>query len=78
MYASFGFTELQVLLVSIPRSVVSILIFVAVGIFTRRVKNMRMWVMAFGTVPAFVGILALSLLPNEPKYKWTKWGLSVR
>ncbi|KAJ7867258.1 major facilitator superfamily domain-containing protein [Mycena leptocephala] len=75
MYASFGFTELQVLLVSIPRSVVSILIFVAVGIFTRRVKNMRMWVMAFGTVPAFVGILALSLLPNEPKYKWTKWGL---
>ncbi|KAF8146103.1 hypothetical protein K438DRAFT_2095782 [Mycena galopus ATCC 62051] len=75
MYASFGFTELPVLLVSIPRSVVSILIFVAVGIFTHRVKNMRMWVMAFGTVPACVGILALSLLPNESKYKWIKWGL---
>ena len=75
MYASFGFTELQVLLVGIPRSVVSVLIFAAVGIFTRRVKNMRMWVMAFATVLPFVGILTLSLLPNEPEFKWIKWGM---
>ncbi|KAF7328846.1 MFS general substrate transporter-31 [Mycena venus] len=75
MYASFGFTELQVLLVGIPRSVVSVLLFVAVMIFSGRVKNIRMWVMAFATVPPFVGILALSLLPNEPDFKWIKWGM---
>ncbi|KAJ7472042.1 major facilitator superfamily domain-containing protein [Mycena latifolia] len=75
MYTSFGFTELQVLLVGIPRSVVSVLIFVAVGIFTRRVKNMRMWIMAFATVPPFVGLLTLALLPDEPAYKWIKWGM---
>ncbi|KAJ7119657.1 hypothetical protein C8R44DRAFT_878066 [Mycena epipterygia] len=31
--------------------------------------------MASATIPPFVGILGLSLLPNEPHYKWTKWGL---
>lgn len=34
-----------------------------------------MYVMAASTVPPFVGLLALSLLPNTPEYKWTKWGM---
>ncbi|KAJ7915653.1 MFS general substrate transporter [Mycena leptocephala] len=75
MYASFGFTQLQVLLVGIPRSVVSVLVFLVVGIFTRRVKNMRLWVIAASVVLPFVGILTLSLLPNEPHFKWIKWGM---
>lgn len=75
MYASFGFTQLQVLLVGIPRSVVSVLLFLVVGIFTRRVKNMRLWVIAASVVLPFVGILTLSLLPNEPHFKWIKWGM---
>lgn len=72
---SFGFTELQVLLVEIPRSVISVLIFVAVGFYTRNVPNRRMFVMAAACVPPFVGLLAMSMLPNTQQYKWTKWGM---
>ncbi|KAK4504848.1 hypothetical protein PRZ48_002811 [Zasmidium cellare] len=72
---NFGFTELQVLLVEIPRSVMSVLIFVAVGIYTRRVPNRRMWIMAAACIPPFVGLLAMSFLPNTEEYKWTKWGM---
>ncbi|KAJ6632476.1 major facilitator superfamily domain-containing protein [Mycena sp. CBHHK59/15] len=75
MYARSQRVIVQVLLVGIPRSVVSVLIFLAVGIFTRRVKNMRMWVMASAMIPPFIGLLTLSLLPNEPQFKWTKWGM---
>ena len=72
---SFGFTELQVLLVEIPRSVISVLIFIAVGFYTRNVPNRRMFVMAAACVPPFVGLLAMSMLPNTQQYKWTKWGM---
>ncbi len=30
--------------------------------------------MMFSVIPAFVGFLVMGLLPNEPQYKWTKWG----
>ncbi|RDW83238.1 MFS general substrate transporter-26 [Coleophoma crateriformis] len=75
MYKSFGFTELQVLLVGIPRSVISVLIFVAVGFYTRAVPQRRMYIMAFSALPPFVGLLAMALLPNTPELKWTKWGM---
>ncbi|KAK5113733.1 hypothetical protein LTR85_010750 [Meristemomyces frigidus] len=75
MYSSFGFTELQVLLVDIPRSTVSLIIFLAVGIYTRKVANRRMFIMAAATIPPFVGMLTMSLLPNTAEYKWTKWGM---
>lgn len=75
MYKSFGFTELQVLLIGIPRSVVSLIIFLIVGIYTRRVKQRRIYVMALATLPAFAGMLGMALLPNTPHYKWSKWFL---
>lgn len=75
MYSSFGFTTLEVLLVDIPRSVVSLIIFLCVAIYLRKVVNRRMYIMAAACVPPFVGLLALSLLPNTESYKWTKWGL---
>lgn len=75
MYTSFGFTELQTLLVDIPRSVTSLVIFLCVAIYTRKVPNRRMYVMAASCVPPFVGLLGMSLLPNQPRYRWTKWGL---
>ena len=31
--------------------------------------------MAASCVPPFIGLLALSLLPNTDAYKWTKWGM---
>lgn len=72
---NFGFTELQVLLVEIPRSVVSVIIFIIVGFYTRAVPDRRMYIMAAACIPPFVGLLALSMLPNSPEYKWTKWGM---
>ncbi|TVY54036.1 putative transporter [Lachnellula cervina] len=75
MYKSFGFTELQVQLIGIPRSVVSLIIFLVVGIYTRRVKQRRIYVMALATLPPFVGMLGMALLPNTPHYKWSKWFL---
>lgn len=55
--------------------VVSLVIFLIVGIYTRRVANRRMYIMAAATIPPFVGLLALSQLPNEDQYLWTKWGM---
>jgi hypothetical protein len=34
-----------------------------------------MYIMALATLPPFVGMLGMSLLPSTPEYKWTKWGL---
>ena len=31
--------------------------------------------MAFSTLPPLCGFLGMSLLPNTPEYKWTKWGM---
>lgn len=70
---SFGFTNLQVILLDIPRQVLSVLLFVAVGIATSRKKNLRLFVMASATITPFVGFLMIALLPNEPQYKWIKW-----
>ncbi|KAE8454107.1 hypothetical protein EG329_005030 [Mollisiaceae sp. DMI_Dod_QoI] len=75
IYQSFGFSELQVLLVGIPRYMLLLIIFIVVGFYTRRVKNRRMYIMALSTVPSFVGLLAIALLPNTAHYKWIKWSL---
>lgn len=53
----------------------SLVIFLAVGIYTRKVPNRRMYIMAFSTIPPFIGLLALAFLPNTPEYRWTKWGM---
>ncbi|KAJ6164221.1 MFS general substrate transporter [Penicillium chermesinum] len=34
-----------------------------------------MWVMIASTIIPFVSLLVMSLLPNTPEYKWTKWGM---
>lgn len=71
---TFGFTNLQVILLDIPRSVFSVILFIAVGLATSRWKNLRLFVMISATVPPFVGFLLMALLPNETQYKWVKWG----
>ncbi|CAN8095405.1 unnamed protein product [Discula destructiva] len=71
---TFGFTNLEVILLDIPRSVFSLLYFVLVGVVTSRWKNLRTYFMMFSTVAPFTGFLVMALLPNEPEYKWTKWG----
>ncbi|EIM89633.1 MFS general substrate transporter [Stereum hirsutum FP-91666 SS1] len=71
---SFGFTSLEVILYGIPRSVFSVLWFIFIGIITTRIPNLRLIFMAFCTLPSMAGFLGISLLPNEPAYKWSKWG----
>ncbi|RDW63551.1 hypothetical protein BP6252_11096 [Coleophoma cylindrospora] len=77
MYNSFGFTSMQVLLVGLPRSVISLFLFTFVAIYIRRVQNRRMYIMMFGCVTPFIGLLAMSLLPDTPELKWIKWGLYI-
>lgn len=71
---TFGFTNLEVILLDIPRSTFSVLYFVLVGVVTSKWNNLRTYFMMFSTVPPFVGFLLMAFLPNEPQYKWTKWG----
>ncbi|KXT06642.1 hypothetical protein AC578_8495 [Pseudocercospora eumusae] len=72
---NFGFTELQVLLVEIPRSVMSVIIFIIVGFYTRAVPERRMYIMAAACIPPFVGLLAMSMLDDSAENKWIKWGM---
>lgn len=53
----------------------SLILFLIVGFYTRKVPNRRMYVMALACLPPFIGLLSLSLLPSSPHLKWTKWGL---
>ncbi|KAI1097184.1 MFS general substrate transporter [Jackrogersella minutella] len=70
---TFGFTNLQVLILNIPKYAASVLYFVLVGGLATRKKNIRMWLMMFSNVPAIVGFLIMAILPNEPQHKWAKW-----
>ncbi|ODN97332.1 hypothetical protein L198_03895 [Cryptococcus wingfieldii CBS 7118] len=72
---SFGFTESEVILYSIPRSVVSVLWFAFIGIMTSKFKGIRMYFMMISTVFPFIGLLFLALLPADTSYRWIKWGM---
>ena len=56
-------------------AVVSLCLFLIVGIYTRRVPNRRLYIMAASTVTPFIGLIALSMIPNSPANMWTKWGM---
>lgn len=57
--------------------VISLILFTIVAIYIRKVQNRRMYIMMFGCVTPFIGLLAMSLLPDTPEYKWIKWGLYI-
>jgi ACS family allantoate permease-like MFS transporter len=65
---------LQAILIDIPRDVLSVLYFTAIGLITSSYTNLRLYFMAFSVVPPLAGFLGMSLLPNDPEHKWTKWG----
>ncbi|KAI1372567.1 MFS general substrate transporter [Hypoxylon crocopeplum] len=70
---SAGFTNLQVILLDIPRSVASVLWFVLIGLVTSRKKNLRLYFMMFSVLPPVAGFIMMATLPNEPQYKWARW-----
>ncbi|KAH8736459.1 major facilitator superfamily domain-containing protein [Ilyonectria robusta] len=75
VYVSFGFTPLETLVKGrIPQDVVSICWFLFVGIMTLKKPNLRFIFMVISTIPAFIGMLALALLPKDGML-WTRWGL---
>ncbi|KAI5254828.1 MFS general substrate transporter [Aureobasidium subglaciale] len=72
---SFGFTNLEVILLDIPRSAFSVLYFVAIGLITSKRSGLRLYFMIVSTIPPFVGFLGMAFIPNNPSMKWTKWGM---
>jgi ACS family allantoate permease-like MFS transporter len=72
---SFGFTNLQVILLDIPRSAFSVLYFIAVGLITSKRTGLRLYFMIASTIPPFIGFLGMAFIPNNPSMKWTKWGM---
>ncbi|OCF56321.1 hypothetical protein L486_06263 [Kwoniella mangroviensis CBS 10435] len=72
---SFGFTESEVILYSIPRSVVSVLWFAVIGYTTTKIKGTRMYFMMISCLFPFIGLLVIALLPSDDSYKWIKWGM---
>ncbi|EIM84644.1 MFS general substrate transporter [Stereum hirsutum FP-91666 SS1] len=76
VYVSFGFSNLDTLLEgTIPRNALSVIWFLSIGWLSLKRKNIRFWIMMASTVPLFVGLLGVGLLPAESKYLWSKWGL---
>ncbi|KAF3011469.1 hypothetical protein E8E14_005182 [Neopestalotiopsis sp. 37M] len=75
VYVSFGFSSLDTIVKGkIPQQLLSIAVFAAAGILTRKKANLRMYVAAFSVVPSFAGMLGLALLPKTG-HLWTRWGV---
>ncbi|KAI0376190.1 MFS general substrate transporter [Hypomontagnella monticulosa] len=68
-----GFTNLEVILLDIPRNITSVLWFILIGVITSRRKNLRMYFMIVSVIPPVAGFMMMATLPNEPQYKWIKW-----
>ncbi|KAL7412641.1 major facilitator superfamily domain-containing protein [Mrakia frigida] len=66
---SLGFDELEVILLTIPRSVVSI-----IWCESFCPSPVSPFAMMASCVTPFIGMLVMGLLPGTPANKWTKWG----
>ncbi|KAJ9156528.1 MFS general substrate transporter [Pleurostoma richardsiae] len=75
IYTSFGFNSWQTILYGLPRNGVGFLCFIGVSIYLRHFRNHRLWLMVLSCIISFIGLLALSLLPNDHAHEWIKWGL---
>ncbi|KAL7935687.1 major facilitator superfamily domain-containing protein [Trichoderma chlorosporum] len=75
VYVSFGFTNLETIVKgTVPLDLVSAAWFLIVGLSTLKWPHTRFFFMVVSTIPAFIGMLALGLLPKEGML-WTRWGL---
>ncbi|EON95904.1 putative major facilitator superfamily transporter protein [Phaeoacremonium minimum UCRPA7] len=75
IWKSFGFTPLETLLKgSTPYYALSICWFLIVGFITLKKPNFRFFMMMVALIPAFTGMMALSLLPSKSNM-WLRWGM---
>ena len=72
---AFGLDTSRLINLANADAVVSLCLFLIVGIYTRRVPNRRLYIMAASTVTPFIGLIALSMIPNSPANMWIKWGM---
>ncbi|PYH93384.1 MFS general substrate transporter [Aspergillus ellipticus CBS 707.79] len=77
MYETFGFSDWQSMLYGCPRNAIYVVVFLVVGLYTRKFQNQRMWVMIASCILPFVALLVMSLLPDTPEYEWVKWGMYI-
>ncbi|KAF3077069.1 hypothetical protein CFAM422_000866 [Trichoderma lentiforme] len=77
VFVSFGFTNLETIVKCIiPLDLVSIAWLLVVGVLTLKWPHTRFLLMIISTIPGFVGMLALGLLPTEGRRMlWIRWGL---
>ncbi|KAI3617945.1 major facilitator superfamily transporter [Moniliophthora roreri] len=75
VYKSFGFTSLETVIFNIPRDGTTVIWFLFVGWACSRYPNVRFYLMLFSIIPAFIGMLAMALLPDELSYRWIKFGM---
>ncbi|KAI0382733.1 MFS general substrate transporter [Hypomontagnella monticulosa] len=73
LVTSFGFTNLQMLVLNIPKYIFTLIYFIIVGVVVTKKKDIRMWVMILSNILPMAGFLVLVILPNEPQHKWVKW-----
>ncbi|KAL4965453.1 MFS general substrate transporter [Aspergillus stella-maris] len=74
---SFGFSSLDTLLKgNTPYNCISICWFLLIGYINLKKPNLRFLFMMLSLLPAFTGMLALSLLPTD-SMQWTRWGMYI-
>ncbi|KAH8668885.1 major facilitator superfamily domain-containing protein [Xylariales sp. PMI_506] len=75
IYESFGFDSWETILYGLPRNAVGFVLFIVVAYSLRRWQNIRIWIMVASCIISFIGLLCLSLLPNDSQHEWIKWGM---
>ncbi|KAN0066316.1 hypothetical protein ACQY0O_000410 [Thecaphora frezii] len=75
IFQSFGFTSLESILYQLPSYAIACSwIFFVVGVL-HFYPRLRFFFMSFTVLPAFVAVLCAGLLPADPSWKWTKYGI---
>ncbi|KAK4080977.1 hypothetical protein Trihar35433_2082 [Trichoderma harzianum] len=75
VFISFGFTNLETIVKGIiPLDLLAIAWLLLGGVWSLKKPQTRLFLMIASTIPSFVGMLTLGLLPKEGLL-WTRWGL---
>ncbi len=75
IYSSFGFSPLDSILYQLPSYGISVCWILFAAYIIHKFPKLRFFFMCFTVIPAFVAVLTVGTLPNEPKYKWTRYGV---
>ncbi|KAJ7451973.1 MFS general substrate transporter [Mycena latifolia] len=75
IYVGLGFTPLDTLVKgTLPQNVLGVFWFILAGCIFSKFKHMRFLWILLSIIPAFAGMLVLSLVPTTKENLWPKWG----